>query len=487
MPKGLLKQFRASKSAPVRATRSMALSARGGLLHLGVSAKLQWAFGAVAGLTLLATAVGLLSFSAIEGGLQRVVTVQMPAMTNAMHLSVITGNISAAAARFISAKTDGDRKETLALIAMKRVELAEGIRQAQQMIGEGPSLTKVIGLSQYLDANLAALEDAISQRTALRNQIENMLDSLHQIHAQIIDELAQVPNLAQAMTVSARVHLLVSLIGEGATVRDPLLFKDIQDRLKAATTVLQQTVEKFDDTGNTWDSVERIRIAIGLISHFSQGGDSIFARRARELFAVTRVDAAIDENASIQRELDAAVAVMVNDADASTQASAAALIANLTVSGRWLLLVAVASLLAAGGIGIFYVQRHLVRRLIAIGAAMRQLASGDTDIAVPSGAEQDEIGDMARSLQVFRASEIERRGLSDRERLEQKMQRERGSHNRPAGRLRRFRQQGDGGRTKAARVLPGVGHGAGHSRPAGGGRPRPSRRARRVQECFVLL
>jgi len=35
---------------------------------------------------------------------------------------------------------------------------------------------------------------------------------------------------------------------------------------------------------------------------------------------------------------------------------------------------------------------------------------------------------MARSLQVFRASEIERRGLSERERQEQNTQRERGSH-----------------------------------------------------------
>ncbi len=421
MPKGLGQQTGAGS------TRAAPSSGKG-LLRLGVSAKLQWAFGAVAGLTLLATAVGLLSFRAIEGGLQRVVSVQMPAMTNAMHLSVLTGNISAAAARFISAKTDEDRKATIDLIAGKRTELAAGIGQAQQMTGEGPALSKVIGLSHYLDANLATLEEAISQRTALRQQIESMLESLHQTHAQIIEELARLPNPAQALSVSARAHLLVSLISEGSIVRDPLLFKDIQDRLKTATAALNETMVKFDVAAAAWDSVERIRIHIEQIARLSQGADSIFARRARELFAVTRVDAAIDENASIQRELDAAVAIMVAEADAGTQASAKELIDNLKVSGRWLLLVAVASLLAAGGIGIFYVQRHLVRRLIDIGAAMRQLASGDINIVVPTATAQDEIGDMARSLQVFRASEIERRGLSERERQEQTTQRERGSH-----------------------------------------------------------
>ena len=421
MPKGLGQQTGAGS------TRAAPSSGKG-LLRLGVSAKLQWAFGAVAGLTLLATAVGLLSFRAIEGGLQRVVSVQMPAMNNAMHLSVLTGNISAAAARFISAKTDEDRKATIDLIAGKRTELAAGIGQAQQMTGEGPALSKVIGLSHYLDANLATLEEAISQRTALRQQIESMLESLHQTHAQIIEELARLPNPAQALSVSARAHLLVSLISEGSIVRDPLLFKDIQDRLKTATAALNETMVKFDVAAAAWDSVERIRIHIEQIARLSQGADSIFARRARELFAVTRVDAAIDENASIQRELDAAVAIMVAEADAGTQASAKELIDNLKVSGRWLLLVAVASLLAAGGIGIFYVQRHLVRRLIDIGAAMRQLASGDINIVVPTATAQDEIGDMARSLQVFRASEIERRGLSERERQEQTTQRERGSH-----------------------------------------------------------
>lgn len=229
MPKGLLKQFWGGNALAARAPQSAAASLGRGFLHLGVSAKLQWAFGAVAGLTLLATAVALLSFQAIEGGLQRVVNVQMPAMTNAMHLSVITGNISAAAARFISAKTDEDRKETLDLIAKKRTELTSGIDKAQQMIGEGPSLTKVIGLSHYLDANLATLEEAISQRTGLRGQIEDMIERVHQTHAQIIDELARVPNPAQAMAVSARVHLLVSLIAEGSTVRDPLAFTDIQN------------------------------------------------------------------------------------------------------------------------------------------------------------------------------------------------------------------------------------------------------------------
>ena len=67
----------------------------------------------------------------------------------------------------------------------------------------------------------------------------------------------------------------------------------------------------------------------------------------------------------------------------------------------------------------FYVQRRLVRRLTSVGDAMRRLSSGETDLAVPAAADRDEIGEMARSLEVFRAGEIERRQMAERREAEQ--------------------------------------------------------------------
>ena len=45
--------------------------------------------------------------------------------------------------------------------------------------------------------------------------------------------------------------------------------------------------------------------------------------------------------------------------------------------------------------------------------------SGETDVSVPAAGDRDEIGEMARSLEVFRAGEIERRNFAERERAEQ--------------------------------------------------------------------
>ena len=151
----------------------------------------------------------------------------------------------------------------------------------------------------------------------------------------------------------------------------------------------------------------------------------MFALRGRELAAGTAGDRTIEENTALQRELDGAVAALVGDAEATMNRGASRLIEDLGRNRALLLTVAVASLLAAAGIGVFYVQRRLVRRLTSVGEAMRRLSSGDTDLSVAAAADRDEIGEMARSLEVFRAAEIERRGYAEQQTAEQSKQRAR--------------------------------------------------------------
>src|ERR1700693_6051068 len=106
--------------------------------RFGVSAKLQAAFGGVAALTVIATIVAFLSFSAVERGLQQIAGRQVPVMTDAMRLSVISADISAAAARFISARTADDQKLIGASIVRKRDELAAMLERLTDANGRSP-------------------------------------------------------------------------------------------------------------------------------------------------------------------------------------------------------------------------------------------------------------------------------------------------------------------------------------------------------------
>jgi methyl-accepting chemotaxis protein len=104
---------------------------------------------------------------------------------------------------------------------------------------------------------------------------------------------------------------------------------------------------------------------------------------------------------------------------------AAGLVESLDRNRMVLLIVAMASVIAAGLISVFYVRRRLVHRLIRIGGAMKQLSAGEVDLTIPAVADADELGDMARALEVFQASEIERRGFADRQDADQAAQRRR--------------------------------------------------------------
>jgi methyl-accepting chemotaxis protein len=383
----------------------------------GVGGKLQWAFSIAAGLTAISTVVSLLCFAAVEAGLRNFADRQMPIVANVMELSAISGEISAAAARLINARTTGDQKAIAALTARKRVDLADALHQLQQLDSDNPTVAKLDTLSQRLNANLSALEDIIAERSDLRTQIAKLDDTLHQTHARLVERLAQLPDSRAALEVSARAHLLVSLISEASILHEPAEFKHIQDQLKAASDELRASAAALGD--------EEINKIAAQLLPLGVGANSIFARHARETFVATRADATIDENVAIQGGMDQTVASLVNAAQQGVERGTAGLIDTLGRSRVLLLIVAFISIIAAAVVGTFYVQRRLVRRLLSISDSMRRLAAGDVDSALPAIQTNDEMGDMARSLHVLRTGELERRKLLERERAEQVTERQR--------------------------------------------------------------
>jgi signal transduction histidine kinase len=55
---------------------------------------------------------------------------------------------------------------------------------------------------------------------------------------------------------------------------------------------------------------------------------------------------------------------------------------------------------------VFYVARRILAPLLELAACMRTLAGQNTDIAIPSGQRDDEIGEMARAVTVFRDNAV---------------------------------------------------------------------------------
>lgn len=93
------------------------------LKSAGIRTKLQLAFGAVALMTVVASGVAIYSFELAKHGVERIAQREVPLMTEALRLSVMSGEISAAAARFVSADNVRDQRQIASQIEDRSMQL----------------------------------------------------------------------------------------------------------------------------------------------------------------------------------------------------------------------------------------------------------------------------------------------------------------------------------------------------------------------------
>lgn len=105
--------------------------------------------------------------------------------------------------------------------------------------------------------------------------------------------------------------------------------------------------------------------------------------------------------------------------------------ANGSVVTSWIL---IAVSLFVGGSALWVVMFRVVRPVNALSGTMMVLADGNLEVDIPNATREDEVGDMAKSVQIFKDNAIERRRLEaeqreaeerERERREQEEQRQR--------------------------------------------------------------
>ena len=127
---------------------------------------------------------------------------------------------------------------------------------------------------------------------------------------------------------------------------------------------------------------------------------------------------------TVQQWYDAsnpALESIVRIKDAAVEVTNVHAAAKAAAARTQLIMVALVTLLGVGvGIGsIWILSRRVIRPLTAMTAAMRRLAGGDMSIDVPALARADEVGEMARSVAVFRDNALRANALATEQRAEQ--------------------------------------------------------------------
>jgi len=370
-------------------------------------------------------------------------TVKTLILINLQRMQAIVG-VGSEANTLAGLLNAGALTESPEILSMLNQRFADSVRRAERSLAKLPDDAKLAPLRQQLAAlvGLAAFKGERPPGTEMSRlqQISNVQQRLTETQVTLLDDLefgvatesdaavkrsskmvkdlvaVQITTLRKALEIAAQTHLVSSLLSEGAFAKDAASLVPLRDKFKAATDQMSKVSSAIGP---------EIQKGIAELIGYGQGDNGLFALRERELAAIARADRAVVENGTIQQELDSAVSALVAEAEANMKRGTGQLIEDLQQNRILLIIVAIISLLTAAGIGLFYVQRRLIRRLTTIGEDMRRLSTGDTDLQVASVADRDEIGEMARSLEVFRAGEIERRGFAARQETEQETHRRR--------------------------------------------------------------
>ena len=184
----------------------------------------------------------------------------------------------------------------------------------------------------------------------------------------------------------------------------------LQERasLAAHTDRLVQLKKDYDERRDYWSKSE---LDEGIKSELVHASDADVQRfwsavNDKLLPALAKGDAAVASGAymdvtaayTAHRAVIDDIVKKTNDSNAATEAEASSQTGLVTIV-LWSVSIAV---LAIVGLGILAVGLGIVRPIGAMTLAMKQLAAGDLEVAIPSLSRRDEVGAMASAVQVFR-------------------------------------------------------------------------------------
>ncbi|HEV3174957.1 MAG TPA: methyl-accepting chemotaxis protein [Stellaceae bacterium] len=410
--------------------------------RFGIRAHLFLAFGVVAALTVMASAVAFLSYNRVGDTLAAITERNMPAMSLALTLARDSAEITATAPTLAAAvdKKAHDAQTAALETLLKRLD--EGIDALAAHPEGAASAAALRETAQKLAANLKELAGSVDRRLAAKFDRESLATSIRAAHRLLTEKLEPLvddanfnltiglqsatdkatdvkeigkslsrladTDLAQLQAIAAlqaEANLAQGLLTEASITPSKEYLAPIKEQFDAAAGHIAKALAQLRGTENG-DVLQSL--ATSILKHGS-GNQSAFAIRLRELSETIASEKTLAENRALAKSLEQEVSSLVAAAEAAAK-SAAAGSSDAISRGRMLLIsIAGASLIIAIGIAWLYAGRNLARRLIALRHSMTAIAGGNFAAEIPAGGH-DEIAEMAAALLIFRAA-----GLAARE------------------------------------------------------------------------
>jgi methyl-accepting chemotaxis protein len=406
---------------------------------MGIRQKLNLAIGVLAALTLVSNVIGGLFFGRVQDSYAGITTTNLPAVITALNLASTSSELTAGAPVLANAMTDADREKALNDLKVKQEQLTQAVAtvkaasdesEAEHIAGIEKSVDFLSTMVAQINRSVNARLGYVGQREAVQTKMSADYITFQSLMQPALDraiyELRQ-PNAkseaadaANALIAAGNaVNQLVATLSVAAQApSNAELDKLFNEFVKLNTTAL----EELDWASKRFDVIELQNTTNKLLG-YGQGSESMFGIRRGEIRTMTTAGLALkqarDAATELSKKVDGLVAAATEAADkASAHAAGQASTAQIVLVVITVLCLGIAAL-----IGVMFVGPQISAPIARLTAATRRLADRDWSVELAETGRGDEIGEMARAVEVLKTNGQENEALqrqveSDRENYE---------------------------------------------------------------------
>ena len=420
------------------------MSERKKVKALGVRVRLLLAFLSISMFSLVAAFSGLYSLSQVGGALNKITQQRVPEALTWLELSRKVETVVRAAPALLNVTTESARIKVSEEISRQIKDLEPLLERIIHSETEDDLSPDVIRFASAVSRNLESLNELVKKRLFLVSQQEKQLRELSQasnvaqrilspseriLGAQMADWYRSGDNDEEEQLGGEQLNLAKSIIDLIPQQRASLLVDTIHTDLLKITDA--STAEQIDvlifplrkslqELTNVSQAVSprakrRLDKQITTIENLTIGPNSLSQVRRQELEIISKAEDLLAVNVRFSRYLTNRVDYLVNNATQEIKTAHQQAVQLQNLNQNVLIGVAVLSLTCSLLIVWLYVGRNLIARLTALSESMLAIADGNLRAPLPEPGSNDEIGQMAEALVVFRdtAIEVEETNLHD--------------------------------------------------------------------------
>jgi methyl-accepting chemotaxis protein len=391
---------------------------------LGLRGRLFAAFGAVAAITVLASATAFVSYDRLGRSLKIVTGTSLPHVTRASNVAMVAADVVGQAQALLAASGADERTRALKALDAARGALDDAV--AALTDEEGAKLKET---ARSMSNNLDRLAQSVAERQAIAAERAVLVGAVRAAHEKLAQKLVpMVDDAAFALTLTieqagdkgdladvrrtlrtladndlvalqtmlelrAEANLLLGVLVEAADLRNREQMPPLKDRFVAAASHLERAAAALRDPAVT-------KLVADLVSIGRRNGN-IFELKNKEFAGAAAGEKVIEENRALAGELEREVSALRGRSEAAAAETAYASAGEIGHGQVILVALALASLVTAFALGWFYIGGSVVRRVSGLGLSMARIAEGDLDAEIPTRGT-DEIAEMASALSILR-------------------------------------------------------------------------------------